>query len=221
MARYGYGRVSTRGQAKDGNSLEDQNRQLMAAGCDSIVLEAYTGTKMSRPKFDELISRMEKGDTLVVCKLDRFARTAREGLEVVEALMERGISVHILNMGLIEDTAMGQVILTVMLAFAEFERNMIIERTTAGKAYKRDHDPNFKEGRPRKILKDYSEISEKNKKGFITVNEACKELGISRTQWYRLQKEKQTGLPSTKSTSQSDVQPHISGADTKIVSCAF
>jgi len=220
VARYGYGRVSTRGQAKDGNSLEDQNRQLMAAGCDSIVLEAYTGTKMSRPKFDELTSRMLKGDTLVVCKLDRFARTAREGLEVVEALMERGISVHILNMGLIEDTAMGQVILTVMLAFAEFERNMIVERTAAGKAYKREHDPNFREGRPRKLVNGYAEISEKNKKGLITVNEACKELGISRTQWYRLQKEKQTDLPSTKSTSQSAGQTPTDGADTGIVSCA-
>lgn len=191
MARYGYARVSTRGQAKDGNSLEDQCRQLVAAGCDRIVSEAYTGAKMSRPKFDELMKIMVEGDTLVVCKLDRFARNAREGLEVVETLMERKICVHILNIGLIEDTIVGHVITTVMLAFAEFERNMIIERTAAGKAYKREHDPNFKEGRPRKEVIGYSEIFEKTQKGIISVKEACGQLGISRTQWYRLAKEAQ------------------------------
>ena len=102
--RYGYGRVSTKGQERDGNSLENQVKDLKAAGCDKIITEAYTGTKMDRPKFTKLLTQLKAGDTLVVCKLDRFARTAREGLEVVEDLMARGVSVHILNMGLIEDT---------------------------------------------------------------------------------------------------------------------
>lgn len=189
--RYGYARVSTRGQAKDGNSLDEQRVMLKNAGCSEIVMETYTGTKMGRPKFTELCEKLVEGDILVVSKLDRFARTAREGLEVVENLMKRGISVHILNMGLVEDTAMGQMLLTVLLAFAEFERNMIVERTTAGKEYKREHDPEYKEGR--KPLEYDAEIFldllEKVESGLLSVVEAAKILGISRAKWYRIVKE--------------------------------
>jgi DNA invertase Pin-like site-specific DNA recombinase len=64
--RYGYGRVSSKGQEKNGNSLEDQERQLIEAGCDkeNIELETYTGTKMERPKFTKLLEKLQAGDTL-------------------------------------------------------------------------------------------------------------------------------------------------------------
>ena len=107
----GYGRVSTSGQAANGNSLEDQRSKLEEAGCDEIVLEAYTGTKMDRPKFTKLLAELEPGDTLVVCKLDRFARSASEGSALVKDLLARGVNVHILNMGLIENTPTGRLIL--------------------------------------------------------------------------------------------------------------
>ena len=185
--RYGYGRVSSKGQEKNGNSLEDQGRQLIDAGCDeeNIVLETYTGTKMERPKFTKLLEELQAGDTLVVCKLDRFARTAREGLEVVEDLMERGVKVHILNMGLIEDTPMGRVILTVMLAFAQFERDSIVERTSAGKALAKEKE-GYREGRPRvEIPDDFMEYVAKNEAGEISIAAACKEMGVARAHWYR------------------------------------
>ena len=105
---------------------------------------------MERPKFQSLLERLEEGDTLVVCKLDRFARTAIEGVKTVRELFERGVRVHILNMGLVENTLTGNLILTVMLAFAEYERGMIVERTQTGKAVAR-LDPNFKDGRPKKF----------------------------------------------------------------------
>ena len=133
----GYGRVSTKGQQRDGNSLEDQRSKLEDAGCDEIILEAYTGTKMDRPKFTKLLEELEPGDTLVVTKLDRFARTASEGSALVKELLERGINVHILNMGLIENTPTGRLILNVLLSFAEFERDMIVERTSEGKFQRR------------------------------------------------------------------------------------
>ena len=85
-----------------------------------------------------------------MCKLDRFARTAIEGVQVVRELFERGVRVHILNMGLVENTLTGNLILTVMLAFAEYERGMIVERTQTGKAVARQ-DPSFKDGRPKKF----------------------------------------------------------------------
>ena len=146
---YGYARVSTATQGRDGNSLEDQVSALEKYGCQEIVQEAFSGKTMDRPKFLLLLDRLQEGDTLVVCKLDRFARTAIEGVQVVRELFERGIRVHILNMGLVENTLTGNLILTVMLAFAEYERGMIVERTQTGKAVAKQ-DPNFKDGRPKK-----------------------------------------------------------------------
>ena len=183
--RKGYGRVSTKGQGKNGNSLEDQRCKLEEAGCDEIVLEVYTGTKMNRPKFTKLMGELEDGDTLVVTKLDRFARTAREGLEIVEELMGRGVKVHILNMGLIEDTPMGRLILTIMLAYAQFERDAIVERTQDGKAIAKERD-DFTEGRPRReIPEEFEEYLRKNEAGEISVSAACKEMGVARAHWYR------------------------------------
>jgi DNA invertase Pin-like site-specific DNA recombinase len=140
---------------------------------------------MVRPKFTALLESLQPGDTLVVCKLDRFARTAREGLEVVEDLMARGVKVHILNMGLIEDTPMGRVILTVMLAFAQFERDSIVDRTSAGKALAREKE-GYREGRPRvEIPENFMEYVEKNAAGEISIAAACKEMGVARAHWYR------------------------------------
>lgn len=146
---YGYARVSTATQGRDGNSLDEQIAALEKYGCQRIVKESFTGKTMQRPCFMELLDALQEGDTLVVCKLDRFARTAIEGVQTVRELFERGIRVHILNMGLIENTLTGNLILTVMLAFAEYERGMIVERTQTGKAIARQ-DPNFRDGRPKK-----------------------------------------------------------------------
>ena len=150
---YGYARVSTATQGRDGNSLEDQVNALEKYGCQKIIQEAFSGKTMERPKFQKLLVDLQEGDTLVVCKLDRFARTAIEGVQTVRELFERGVRVHILNMGLIENTLTGNLILTVMLAFAEYERGMIVERTQTGKAVARQ-DPNFHDGRPKKYTQD-------------------------------------------------------------------
>ncbi len=146
---YGYARVSTQTQGRDGNSLEEQVAALTAYGCQEIVREAFTGKTMERPAFQSLLDRLTAGDTLVITKLDRFARTAIQGVQTVRELFERGVKVHILNMGLVENTLTGNLILTVMLAFAEYERGMIVERTQTGKSVARQN-PDFKDGRPRK-----------------------------------------------------------------------
>lgn len=188
--KYGYGRVSSRGQKLYGMSLEDQVDRLMAAGVqrENIYLDTYTGHTMERPGFDDLLSKLKAGDEMVVCKLDRFARTAPEGALLVRDLVDRGITVHILNMGIADNSPMGKVMVTVMLAFAEYERDMIVERTSDGKAYKREHDPNWREGR-KPIVVDQSAFEicrEKQKKGEMTVADCCRELGIGRTTWYEL-----------------------------------
>ena len=146
---YGYARVSTATQGRDGNSLEEQVAALNAYGCQEIIQEAFTGKTMERPAFQALLDKLKTSDTLVVTKLDRFARTAIDGVQTVRNLFDRGVKVHILNMGLVENTLTGNLILTVMLAFSEYERGMIVERTQTGKSVAR-LNPDFKDGRPRK-----------------------------------------------------------------------
>ena len=147
---YGYARVSTATQGRDGNSLEDQRDALNKYGCDAIIEEAFSGKTMDRPKFSALLDALQENDTLVVCKLDRFARTTIEGIQTIKDLFDRGVKVNILNMGMIENTLTGNLILTVLLAFAEYERGMIVERTQTGKAVARQN-PNFRDGRPKKF----------------------------------------------------------------------
>lgn len=177
---YGYCRVSTKGQAERGTSLEDQRRQILSKYPSAeIVSEAYSGYKEERPTFDSLVGRMEKGDTLVATKLDRFCRNAERGLKAVRELLAKGCSIHILNLGLVEDTANGKLMLTILEAFAEFERNMIVERTQSGKAWAREHDPSFKEGRPPKL--DAEGISEIKS---LSCEEAMERFRISRATYY-------------------------------------
>ena len=147
---FGYCRVSTKGQAKDGNSLQAQEQEILSRYNDAqIYKEAYTGTTTDRPVFNDVIQKMKEKDMLVVTKLDRLARNTEEGIKIVKDLFQKKCSVHVLNVGLLEDTAMGQFFITTLLAVAELERNQIIERCQAGKAIARQN-PDFVEGRPKK-----------------------------------------------------------------------
>lgn len=145
--KYGYARVSTVHQ-----DLESQLQALEKEGCDEIYSEKFTGTKADRPKFQELLSILKDGDTLVVTKLDRFARSTVDAINTVKELFDRGVKVHILNMGLVENTPTGRLVFNVMSAFAEFERDMIVERTQEGKAIAKQKE-DFREGRPNKFTK--------------------------------------------------------------------
>lgn len=145
---YGYSRVSTKCQAKDGNSLESQEKALREAGATKIFTDAFTGTKTDRPEFDKLIAEIKAGDTLVVTKLDRFARSMTQGSQLVSELIDKGIKVYILNIGILDNTPASKLIRNVFFAFAEFERDMIVERTAEGKSIAKQN-PDFKEGRPK------------------------------------------------------------------------
>lgn len=145
--KYGYARVSTVAQ-----DLESQLQVLEREVCDKIYSEKFTGTKADRPKFKELLTLLVNGDTLVVTKLDRFARSTIDAIKTVKELFNKGVRVHILNMGLVEDTPTGRLVFNVMSAFAEFERDMIVERTQEGKAIARQRE-DFREGRPNKYTK--------------------------------------------------------------------
>lgn len=164
--KYGYARVSTNGQEKRGTSLSAQVEALEKAGAEVIFKEAYTGTKLERPQFNELLKVIQSGDELIITKLDRFARTAAEGAMLVQSLVNKGIEVNILNMGKADNTPMGKLMVNVMLSFAEFERDLIVERTQSGKMAARQRGIKV-DGRPKKykpeqlehavnLLKEYS-----------------------------------------------------------------
>ncbi|MFE4243650.1 recombinase family protein [Peribacillus butanolivorans] len=150
--KYGYARVSTYGQATKGNSIEEQVKKLKEEGCQKVFEDIFTGTKADRPKFQELLSLLKEGDTLVVTKIDRFARSTIEGSEIVKELLERGVIVNILNLGRLDNKPQNKQIRTMFFAFAEFEKDLIVERTQEGKAIARQRD-DFKEGRPNKFTK--------------------------------------------------------------------
>ena len=145
---YGYARVSTVKQLK-GNSIEEQTAKLKEAGAVEIITDSYTGTKIDRPNFTALLERLQPGDKLIVTKLDRLARTAVDGGAIVRDLHSRGITIHILNMGIADSTPMGKLMVTMLLAFAEFERDMIVERTQSGKDIARANGKQV-DGRPKK-----------------------------------------------------------------------
>lgn len=144
---YGYARVSTKKQLS-GNSIEEQYSTLKEQGCQEIIVEQYSGKTTDRPELGALMQKMTKGDALVVTKLDRLARNVVEGVTLVQELLRNGIKVHVLNVGLLDDTPMGNFFITTLLAVAELERSMIMERTQAGKEVAKTK-PGFKDGRPR------------------------------------------------------------------------
>lgn len=185
--KYGYARVSTSHQ-----DLEGQIQLLEKEGCDKIYAEKYTGTKADRPKFLELLSILKKDDTLVVTKLDRFARSTANAIETIKSLFKKGVKVHVLNMGLVENTPTGKLIFNVLSAFAEFERDMIVERTQEGKAIARQN-PDFKEGRPKKFNKKQIKHAL-----YLLKNQSYKQVeektGISKSTLIRAKRDKQNKL---------------------------
>ena len=187
---YGYIRVSTVKQANEGNSLEGQQKLLLENGVniENIYQDTYTGTKADRPEFTKLLNELKDGDTLVITKLDRFARSMIEGSKVVNDLIERGIRVNVLNIGMMDNTPSSKLIRNIFFSFAEFERDMIVERTLEGKQIKMEKDVDATLGRPKKYKKAQRETALKllEKHSYNQVSEMT---GISRRTLIRYKKE--------------------------------
>lgn len=191
----GYCRVSSKKQL-EGYGLEAQIEEIKSKYENAIIYqEQYTGTKTDRPIFNEVLRELKEGDTLVVTKLDRLARNTVEGIQIVEDLFKRGVAVHVLNVGLLENTSMGKFFLTTLLAVAEMERNTILERMNSGKevakAKAEAEGKKFKEGRPKAHSKEnidralklletmsYREVVELTKISKSTLIRAKRERGL-------------------------------------------
>lgn len=126
--KVGYARTSTIDQVA---GIEAQVRDLRAAGCEEIFQE-HASAVGQRDGFDRAIGYVREGDTLVVTKLDRLARSVPDLYKIVDVLKEKKVHLQIIGLGVDTTTAAGQAMLTMMGAFAEFEREIMLERQKEG-----------------------------------------------------------------------------------------
>lgn len=179
MALIGYARVSTADQTIDG-----QRDALTAAGCARIFSdEGVSGSLRDRPALAEALDYMREGDTLVVTKLDRAGRSLANLLELIATLAERGISFRSLGEAIDTGTASGRLLLHVLGAIAEFERDLIRDRTTAGLQAARSRGRTG--GRPVTCTPDKIAAAQMMIAAGKTVTEAAKAVGVSRGSLYR------------------------------------
>lgn len=179
---FGYCRVSTKKQMQ-GNGLEAQKEDILKAYPNAEIIFEQGSGQWKRPAFEAAIENCIAGDVFVCTKLDRFCRNTKEGLRYIDELLEKGVTIHILNMGTIDDTPIGKLTYTILLAFAEFEKSLIVDRMNEGKEVAKANNPDFKEGRHLKFSKqqlDHAmELLDK-----YTYNEVISMTGISRgTLW--------------------------------------
>lgn len=178
----GYVRVST---ARQGESLKTQRQALLDSGCDPkhIYADTISGARWSRPELDKALEFMREGDTLVVTRLDRLGRNVRETILTIADLGDRGMNVRVLEPSLDTAQPMQKVVITIMSALAEWERDLLIARTREGVAHARA------EGRvagPKpKLSPEQLRMARKAVASGESVASVARSLGVSRQTVYR------------------------------------
>ena len=182
--KIGYARVSTLEQ-----NLNLQVDALEKAGCEKIVTDEVSGSVAERPGLSQLKDTLRAGDTLVVWRLDRLGRTLRHLIEWVNDLEAKGIGFESLQESINTTTSSGKLVFHLFGALAEFERNLIRERTQAGLAAARARGRQG--GRPEKLSKQQQQMAlDLYHRKAHTVTDICKMMGISRYTFYEYLKKK-------------------------------
>lgn len=177
----GYLRTSTLDQTA---GLEAQRRDLEAAGCERLFCEQVSSVDLdARDKLAEAITFMREGDTLVVTRLDRLARSTRHLLDILDSLTAKGVALRVLDMGIDTGSATGKLLLTVLGGIAEFERQIMLERQREGIA-KAKAAGKYKGRKPTARAKA-GEAKRLRKEG-LGATEIAQRLGISRASVYRV-----------------------------------
>lgn len=178
--KIGYARVSTAEQ-----ELDAQIEQLEKAGCDKIYHEKISGAKRERPQLSELLGYIRKGDVLVVCKLDRLARSTAHLLDIVEILKARDAQLCSLGEPWADTTShAGKMIMTIFAGIAEFEKDLIRERTQVGR--KRALNAGVKFGRPKKLNDTQHAMLIKMRQEGRPMSELVEVFKIDRSSIYRI-----------------------------------
>ena len=178
--KIGYARVSTADQ-----NLEIQTDALKEAGCKKIYSDrGVSGAKAERPELEKALDQIRKRDTLVIWKLDRLGRSLSDLLSIVEYLKERGAHFLSIQDGFDTSTASGKMVFSVIGAMAEYERNLIRERTMAG--LKAARARGRMGGRPKVLDKSQVKVAiALAEAGKLTIKEICEQVGCSRSTYYR------------------------------------
>jgi DNA invertase Pin-like site-specific DNA recombinase len=174
----GYGRVSTNDQNTD-----LQIDALRAAGCERIFLETMSSGKKDRPELTKALDYVRSGDTLVVWRLDRLARSLRQLIETVELLESRGIALKSITEAIDTSTPGGRLVFHVFGAIAEFERAIIRERTKAGVAAAKARGRAG--GRPSKLTGERLDMAKKLLSGGESISSVARTLNVSRATVHR------------------------------------
>lgn len=177
--KFGYARVSRLEQ-----SLALQKDALTAAGCDEIVTDEVSGVRTDRPGLNQLlVNKLRDGDELIVWRLDRLGRSIKHLIELINEFNNKGIVFRSLTENIETTTNNGRLIFNIFASLAEFERNLITERTLAGLAAARARGR--KGGRPKvNSLKIESALQLYHKKE-LTIDQICKAIGICRGTLYK------------------------------------
>jgi DNA invertase Pin-like site-specific DNA recombinase len=179
----GYARVST-----DDQNLDLQRDALHQAGCEQIFTDRISGTKAERKGLTDALSHLRSGDTLVVWRLDRLGRSLRHLIDTVTALQERGIGFKSLQESIDTTTSGGKLVFHIFGALAEFEREIIRERTQAGLTAARARGKSG--GRPKALTeKQVQMLRNLAADPENSIEDICNTLGISRATFYRYVKE--------------------------------
>jgi DNA invertase Pin-like site-specific DNA recombinase len=175
----GYARVST-----DDQNLDLQRDALKKANCEQIFTDTVSGTKAERKGLTDALSHLRSGDTLVVWRLDRLGRSLRHLIDTVTDLEVRGIGFKSLQESIDTTTSGGKLVFHIFGALAEFEREIIRERTNAGLSAARSRGKSG--GRPKALTeKQVQMLNNLAADRSNSIDEICKTLGISRTTFYR------------------------------------
>lgn len=178
----GYARISTINQ-----NLDLQIDALKKAGCDKIYQDQISGSVINRPALDALLQDIRKDDVLVIWKLDRLGRSFKDLITLVNSLLERGVGLKSLNDPIDTTTAQGRLIFNIFGSLAEFERELIRERTIAGLEAARARGK--KGGRPvglSKMAQGKAHSAELlYKEGKLSVSVICSQLDLSRATFYK------------------------------------
>jgi DNA invertase Pin-like site-specific DNA recombinase len=180
--KIGYARTSTLDQVA---GFEAQVKELEAAGCEKVFSEQVSSVA-KRKELDAAVDYVRKGDTLVVTKLDRLARSTQHLLTIAEKVKAKGAHLQVLNLGMDTSTATGKLLFTVIGAIAEFERGMMLERQREGIA-KAKAEGKYRGRKPTAVAKA-NVVRELHEKG-IGATEIAKQLGIGRASVYRILEE--------------------------------